>query len=345
MELRKDTKKVNLLSPATKFRSEYKLVEYRQDPLTGSQSRLSLDRVKRVRQTEQLGLDLRRIVEGSRGACFFCPENIDSDTPMFPPDLCPAGRIRRGECVVFPNLFPFAEFHAVGTLTEHHFLDIDEFTPEMLAYNLEAAREYIGLIGRLAPEARYPMWVWNHLPPSGASIVHPHVQILVEREPAPEVSVILERGERYFLSRGANFWLDLIELERNLEQRYIGENDSLAVLASYAPRGNREVQLVFKDVGNLADINPKQAMDFATAVVKVLRCMKEMGVNSFNVITYSAAAGENPEYHRLSARIVSRPVFHQAFYTGDCGFMERFFDVWVIESMPEDVARLMRAGF
>jgi hypothetical protein len=69
-----------------------------------------------------------------------------------------------------------------------------------------------------------------------------------------------------------------------------------------------------------------------------------MGVNSFNLITFSAPVGERLEHFRLSARIISRPVF-QPLYTNDSGPLERFLGVSVIEALPEDVAEIMRPFF
>ena len=344
MDFRKDVKNVELLSPSLQFESEIQRIEYREDPLTGAQSRLNLGRAGRVRQAQREEMDLSQAIEETRAGCFFCPDNIEKETPKFPPHLWPGGRIRRGECVVFPNLFPFAEYHAVGTLTERHFLELDEFTPEMLMDNLIASKEYITLVHHKDEGIKYPMWIWNHLPPSGASIVHPHVQIILDRSPAPEVVKLLERSEEYFRKHGSNYWQDLMKEEREIDERYIGENDSMAVIASYAPRGNREVQLVFKEVDNLLDLDEEQIKDFASAIVKVLRCYKEMGVNSFNLITYSAPVKDKRDYYRLNARIISRPIF-QPFYTSDSGFMERFYDIWVIETLPEGVARAMKAWF
>lgn len=344
MEFRKETRTMELLSPVAQFESETQVVEYREDPLTGSHSRVNVKRAGRVKQAQRSEVDLSQVVERTRRGCFFCPENIEQRTPKFPPQFCPEGRIERGECLLFPNLFPFAEYHAVGTLTREHFWDLDEFTPEMILDNLMASRQYITLVQQKDEGAKYPLWIWNHLPPSAASIMHPHVQILVDRAPPSGLRKLLDKSEEYFAQQGTNYWQDVVREEKRLGQRYIGGKDSLAVIASYAPRGNREVQLIFKELGNLADLKENQARDFATAIIKILHCYKKMGVNSFNLITYSAAVGENPDYYWLNARIISRPIF-QPFYTADTGYMERFYDVWVIETLPEDVAREMRPGF
>lgn len=344
MEFRKEIKSMEILSPLVQFESEVQLIEYREDPLTGSQSRINVARAERARQAQGGEVKVKEVIERTRAGCFFCPENIVQGTPKFSPKLFPEGRIKRGECLLFPNLYPFAEYHAVATLSERHFLELDEFTTEMLVDNIIASREYIVLVHQKDEEAKYPVWIWNHLPPSGASIVHPHVQIVVDRAPTPELGRLLGKSEEYFRRHGRNYWRELIEVERETGERYIGENDSLAVIASYAPRGNREVQMIFKGVGNLADLDERQTRDFADAIVKILHCYKGMGVNSFNLITYSAPLKQRPDHYWLSARIISRPLF-QPVYTSDAGFMERFYDVWVIETLPEAVAREMRASF
>jgi UDPglucose--hexose-1-phosphate uridylyltransferase len=344
MEFRKEIRSMEILSPLVQFESEVQPIEYREDPLTGSQSRINVARAGRVRQAQRDVVEMQDIIERTRAGCSFCAENIAQKTPKLPPKLFAEGRIQRGESLLFPNLYPFAEYHAVATLTEKHFLELDQFTTEMLVNNIAVSREYIVLVHQEDEKAKCPMWIWNHLPPSGASIIHPHTQIAVDRTLAPELQRLMKKSEEYFRSHGSNYWRDLIEAEREIGERYIGENDSLAVIASYAPRGNSEVQMISKGVANLADLDERQTRDFAAEIVKILHCYKGMGVDSFNLITYSAPLMQHPDYYWLSARIISRPVF-QPVYTSDAGFMERFYDVWVIETLPEDVANEMRAYF
>jgi len=344
MEFRKEVRSTEILSPLVQFESDIQAIEYREDPLTGSQCRINVARAGRVRQVQRGGVEVREIIERTVSGCSFCPQNISQRTPKFPPTLLPEGRIKRGECLLFPNLYPFAEYHAVATLTGRHFLELDEFTTQMLVDNIVTSKDFIALVQQKDEKAVYPMWIWNHLPSSGASIIHPHVQITVDRTPTPELGKLIGKSEEYWRQRRMNYWQELIEVERGIGERYIGENDSVAVIASFAPRGNNEVQVIFKGPVSLIDLDERQTRDFSSVIVKILCCYKGMGVNSFNLITYSASLMERPDYFWMSARIISRPVF-RPFYTSDAGFMERFYDVWVIETLPEEVAREMRASF
>ena len=60
MEFRKEVKSTEILSPLVKFESEVQAIEYREDPLTGSQCRINVARAGRVRQVQQ-GLSLIHI--------------------------------------------------------------------------------------------------------------------------------------------------------------------------------------------------------------------------------------------------------------------------------------------
>lgn len=347
MEFRRETVTAEVLNPLRGFKREAKSMEYRSDPLTGYRSRVSIDRARRVKQAQKSAVDVSDIVSRSADGCYFCSDNIERATSKFVPEILPGnadGRITVGQCTLFPNLHPFAEHHAVGTLTARHYLDLDEFIPQMISDNLNASLEYIAAVHRLDAEAGYPMWIWNHLPPSGASIIHPHVQIALERAPMPELQKILSSSERYLMDTGVNFWQELIEVEKKSKTRFIGENASVAVIAAFSPRGNRDIQIISKQVGNIIDFDKRHTLDFADAVVRVLRGYKEMGMNSFNLVTYSTAVGDRPDHFRFSARMISRPVF-QPLYTNDAGPIERFYGVSIIEAVPEQVAAEIRKQF
>jgi len=337
MEFPKTVITAQLLSPPS-FERDIHLIEYREDPLTRMLCRINTKRTRRIRKAPTT--DFSEIMAES-GDCPFCPQNIEQATPLFTEDFCPGGRIRWGECYLFPNLFPFAEHHATGTLTPRHFLDLDQFSVEMVIDNMMATKEYLSRVYRHNKEARYPIYLWNHLPPSAASILHPHVQILVDRKPTSYQQTLLQSSKDYFLKTGRNFWRDLVEEEKKRGERYIGGKGSVAVIASYAPQGNREVQVIFREISNLAELSEPEIADFADCVIKLLRGYKQMGVNSFNLSTFSAPLGESLEHYSLHAKLISRPVL-QPFYRNDTGILERLHYEADIEIEPEVVAQTMR---
>jgi UDPglucose--hexose-1-phosphate uridylyltransferase len=340
MEFPKTVIAAQLLSPPS-FERDTHSIEYREDPLTGMLCRINTRRAGRIRKAPPP--DLSEIMAESSD-CPFCPQNIEQATPLFTEDFYPEGRIRQGDCYLFPNLFPLTEYHATGTLTPRHFLDLDQFQVEMVVDSLRATKEYLLWVHRQNKEARYPIYLWNHLPPSAASILHPHVQVLVDRRPTSYQQRLLQSSKDYFLKTGRNFWRDLIEEEKKKGERCIREKGSVAVIASYAPQGNREVQIIFREISNLAELSEPGIVDFAECVIKLLCGYKQIGVNSFNLSTFSAPLGERLGYYSLHAKLISRPVL-QPFYRNDTGILERLHYEADIEIEPEVVAKELRVLF
>ncbi len=343
MKFKKRTEQVQILVPPD-FTPEIQKIEHRLDPLTGSRCLINIKRSQRAKQAERLARPLDEIAFGTAPGCYFCPEHIQTATPRFPEDICLGGRISKGESTLFPNLFAFGGYHAVATISRKHFLNIDEFTPRMIEDNLTVCIEWMRAVHRKTPRAAWPVYVWNHMPPSGASMVHPHTQALVRTMPTAMQERLLKRSAAYHRRKGRSFWEELIETERKSGERFIGENDSLAILASFAPRGFREIQLIFHEPSNLAELGEKQIADLASAVISVLKGYRAMGVGSFNLNVFSGPIGQTLEYYPLNAKMISRP-YPQGVYSSDTGPFERLQDEWVIETLPEDVANRMRPFF
>ena len=133
-------------------------------------------------------------------------------------------------------------------------------------------------------------------------------------------------------------------MERREARRYVGGNDSMEVIASFAPQGDREVQFIFRDASSLADLEDEQIEDFADAVIMVFRGYDKMGVSSFNVCTFSGPVGEKLPHYSLHVKIISRPPV-QAFYRNDSGPLERLHHEPDIEMEPEAMAEALKPFF
>src|SRR5690554_3053439 len=91
------------------IRTERGLLQYRRELLTGIRCRISPVRVERR-------IDTAPAMPDSRDGCPFCPGAIDTSTPTFED----GSRLRCGESVTFPNLYPFAGRHVVTVITPDH---------------------------------------------------------------------------------------------------------------------------------------------------------------------------------------------------------------------------------
>jgi len=317
-------------------------VEYRFDPLTGHQTRINPARATRLMQSACPADTITTWIESTRGTCPFCPERILSATPSFAAAFCSEGRIRAGEGYIFPNLHPFSQHHAVATLSSQHFLDLDQFDETLLASSLRASRDYFLRVYAYDHTTRYPIYLWNYLPPSAGSIIHPHIQIMAETEAVPELRVIMDRAKSYSESSGRNYWDELLEVEKRLGERYIGAVGNIHLIASYAPRGFRELTAIVPGLSSFSGLDDAQVAALAGCFSRILKCYKTMGVGSFNLVSFSSALQEPSPHFSLHFKIISRP-YPQNIYTNDTGPFERLYDIWVIDTLPEETAATFRA--
>ncbi len=330
-----------LRSPADNFNLERQKIEYRKEILTGRACRINVKRSERKKQA-QTGTGYFDLIELSAKNCYFCPSNIKTATPMFPSSLVPEGRIKVGETTVFPNLFPFAKYHAVATVSRQHFLGIDEFTLKQMQDTLEASVKFFHYVKSADERAVYPIFSWNFLPPAGASVIHPHVQLTIDEYPTNLAWLYLKACERYFAGTNENYWLRLLETEKQEQQRFLGTIGEISWITSYVPLGNDEVCGIFHNISSLYELDRQSISDFSKGLKRVFTAYTLLGIHSFNLSTFSAP-GENESF-RLIVRIIARP-YPQGYYNNDAGFMERLHEEVIVESMPEKVAHDMREYF
>ena len=330
-----------LLNPTDNFSLERQKIEYRKELLTGRACRINVKRSERKKQA-QTGTGYSELIELSAKNCYFCPTNIKTATPMFPPHLVPEGRIKVGETTVFPNLFPFAKYHAVATVTKQHFLGIDEFTLKQMQDTIKASVKYFDYVKSADERAVYPIFSWNFLPPAGASVIHPHVQLTVDEHPTNLAWLYLSACRSYFAKHDQNYWLHLVEIEEQEGQRFLGEIGDISWITSYAPLGNDEICGVFHNISSLYELDSNTISDFSKGLKRVFTAYTLYGVHSFNLSTFSAPSRDDS--FRLIVRIIARP-YPQSYYNNDAGFMERLHEEVIVESMPEKVAADLKEYF
>jgi UDPglucose--hexose-1-phosphate uridylyltransferase len=335
----KEIYEARLRSPLSGYRLEGQPIEYRVDPLTGMACRINIRRSMRVKQAVQPGTD--RSIRDSQGDCPFCPGNIERMTPQFPRGFAEEGRLRRGSAVLFPNMYPFSPYHAVAVFSGEHSPRLCDFHPHTIRDCLEVSIEFLRLAHELEGRVKYGSVNWNHMPPAGASIVHPHLQVIGDVRPTRFQGMLLEESRAYHERYGGSYWLDLVETEANLGERLIHRDECMAWLASYAPQGNNEVQGIILGCSSILELKGERLEALSKGIAGILRAYHDLGVESFNMALFSGPLDERLDYYSLNLKMVSRPRM-EARYTSDCGFMERLHMENVVESRPEEVAEKLR---
>ena len=341
VKFEKQIQATRILSPITGFTPQIQVVERRKDPLINRWCRINVERANRPK-SKAGDSTVPQLVESTAKNCPFCPKHIQTSTPKFPSDLLPEGRLQVGEAVVVPNLFAFAQHHAVVVLTKNHFLPLDEFYPELILNGLKASLKYLEAVRASNLRVRYASINWNNLPTAAASMLHPHLQIIADEAPTLYSSESIVSSERYYEENGVSYWLDLVEAERELGERYIAGFGESSWLSSFCGMGNNEILGVL-NASNLFELSESELSDYSEGLSMMLRGYHIMGIQAFNLSLYSGPLDVNTPGFSVHSRMISRPDV-KSTYTADTGFMERLHDEIVVETMPEEVTKNMRTA-
>ena len=232
IEFRKETRTSSFLDPMNNFTEKSLSMEFRYDPLTKD---MGVIIEFRYRPPEKPDLS-QLIAKSLQMSCPFCPELVDKVTPKFIPDICPEGRIKIGEATVFPNPLPYMPYSAITVLGSKHFVGLNEFTPKMIYDAFLASQDYFKKVHEYDSEAKYYCIMWNYMPPSGSSQVHPHLQVFAGYFPLAYHQKLLDVSQKYRDENSANYWSNLTAQEEKLQERYITTLGNTVWLTSFVPR-------------------------------------------------------------------------------------------------------------
>lgn len=340
IEFKSEPITVEVLDNSGKF-LEHRL-ERRFDPLTSHSSLICPNLEDKVRAFYGNRDDgwLDEIANKSKSGCPFCSPTIDKGIPRFPQDRVPEGIVTFENFYVFPNLFPRTEFEAVVTSPEIHYLNLDQFTKELLYNSLTAAFECIRRVHSLSNALAYPVVGTNYLPPAGASLIHFHQQIAMQQVPFNRTKNLIELSTRYGEVENSNFWQDLMTANGEREIKQAG---SIYWYVPFAPIGFCEVRAI-ADVSNFLQLEAEDIGDLAAGLSNVLRYYHYRGLDSFNCTIYSGSLGEANDF-RAGLSIVARPNAKPNYSSIDSWFMPLMLGETVVPQRPEDVVAEAREYF
>lgn len=303
----------------TTIRSGSGVIELREERISGLRCKISPERINRR-------LDVAYVSPPQQVPCPFCPEQVEKVTPCF----ADGTRIRVGESLTFPNLFPFAEWHTVTVITRAH--QVSQFEPRQLQ---DAFR---GQLASLLQCDGYPSLNWNYLTSAGASIEHPHLQGMVDRRPSALAERYIKGSYKYLMRHGRSYWDDLVEKERQSSRFLFGQE--IIWLAQAVPLGEREIRAILPC--SCIDDFEQYLDQFVEGLLSVIAMYRSLGTHAYNM---SIFFGRNESSRGFSAfcSIISR-MNPNATSLSDTAFMERLHQEPVILTLPEDLASFYNKG-
>ena len=223
------------------------MAEWRKDPVVG---RWVIIATERARRPSDFVPEVAE-VKGPAG-CVFCPGNEDKT----PPEILRLGGADSGWTLrVVPNKFPalqiegdlqaagegiYDRMHGIGAHevivdTPDHFGHLGTLSPAGVSDVLSAYRERL-LDLRKDPRFEYVLIFKNQGAAAGASLEHPHSQVIATPILPELVAEELAGAARYYAMKERCVWCDIIHQDRRDGARIVLEEDGFVALTPFAPR-------------------------------------------------------------------------------------------------------------
>ena len=333
-------------NPLKNYEIDLQKIEVRLDPLMGHQSILSESLKEKISilfpQTDYAYLQQR--IEETKERCFMCDGRWRKSAPRYPDYLLPDGRLERGEVVLFPNLFPLAAYHAVVMMGEKHGRTLDDFPSSLLFDAFSVSLEFIRRCFDSDPESRFFTININFMPPAGASVVHPHIQIIGSPLPTTHHRLLMEKSLAYQRETGSCYWLDLIETEKESGQRWIGETGRTAWFTAFSPSGVNEVNAVWPHAPHFLDWDDTDIQAMANGVSRTLSTYHDLKFSTFNLSCFGGPLGKNAPEFRCFLRLINRQNMTPHYRTDDYYFQKLLRNEIIVHT-PEHLASLIKGRF
>ena len=176
------------------------------------------------------------------------------------------GRLENEFSVTASNLSKMADYHSLVIFKKHDFDNLEE---NDFISGMNLAKSWFQQIKDFDKEIKTEILIWNHHFRSGASILHPHLQLLAYRDLPLKVERLKEKLANYQKNFNNNYFEDYFYLvsKANLGK----EENNLKIWVSLTPE--KENGLNF--YGNI--------FQGAKFLWEILKKLLEAGVQSFNL--------------------------------------------------------------
>ena len=326
--------------------------ELRKDPITSRWVIISTERGRRPHFLEM------EPPHKSDGFCPFCPGNEDKTPPEVlayrpnsgPPNS-PGWSLR-----VVPNKFPALQIegdldrkgegmydkmrgigaHEVIIENPDHLATISQLPEQKVEEILWAFRDRI-LDLKKDRRFRYILIFKNHGAAAGATLEHPHSQLIATPIVPKRVREEVDGAKEYFSYKERCIYCDIITQEREQGARLISENEDFVVIAPFAPRFPFETWILPKAHDSFYEDGQKRVyVNLARSLRDtLLRIEKSLSHPPYNFIIHNTPFHENQRdsYH-WHLEIMPKLTRVAGFEWGT-GF-------YINPTPPEDSAKFMR---
>ena len=239
---------------------------------------------------------------------------------------------------VVPNKYPAIGIQADPKIVGAHEVIIEsaEHAASLGEQLFHAVRDRI-LYWRQNAGIRYVQFFKNSGEAAGASMEHPHSQLMALPMVPKRVQEELSGAKQYWNHHGRCFFCDLLEQERQEGERLIFETDQFEAIAPWAPRFGFETWILPKAHLSHFENTEVQKLDSLLAALRIVlgKLDEAAGRPAYNLLMHSAPVHEPALTHyHWHLEILPR-------ITGVAGF-EWATGCYINMMEPEEYARLLR---
>lgn len=148
----------------------------------------------------------------------------------------------------------------------------------------------------------------NFLRKAGASLMHPHSQIMSMSLVPPEVQNELNIGLKYYKENARSLYSDIIKEELEHKSRVIYNGSSFIVIVPYATKYSGEIRVIFKDGVKFENLMDADLKEISTTFNKLFKNIYEInGYMPFNLCFHTHPKNiDSMDYYNSHIHIIPR---------------------------------------
>jgi UDPglucose--hexose-1-phosphate uridylyltransferase len=301
------------------FTRRQKLTQLRRDPVIGRWIIISDERSKRPHDYQSIfKVNNPEDIPEFKDNCPFCPGNED----MTPEEVLTYGEndTHPWSVRVVPNLYPALKpelelkkegmgiydiingvgAHEVIIESPIHNSSFDRMELQEIEYFLFAVVDRMNELNK-DERLEYIMVFKNHGVDAGATLEHPHCQLIATPIIPKRVSEELEGCKRHFDIKGRCIFCDIISQEKYDQRRIINETEHYIVLAPFASRFPYEVWILPKrHIASFPLTSPEEIKDLSNVFKDIFsRINGILNYPPFNFMLHTSPSKSEdiPYYH------------------------------------------------
>lgn len=184
---------------------------------------------------------------------------------------------------------------------------------------------------------KYIMVFKNHGEAAGASLDHPHSQLIALPILPKQVVEELEGSRRYFANKERCIFCDIIRQESETRVRVAAENQDFVTLAPYAPRYPFETWILPRRHESAFENSPSSLYENLARMLRLVlnKAIQVLDDPAYNLVLHTSPIQENTnDYYHWHLEIIPKLTKGAGFEWGT-GF-------YINPTPPEEAARFLR---